>query len=636
MPAALLLAVVAGCSSVGPEPLLRAPAALAVPAVAPAVASPPVAAVSPPPPEAATAWDDRPGVAAREQMVAAAHPLATQAGLDVLRSGGSAVDAAVAVQAVLTLVEPQSSGIGGGLFLLVAEAGRVRALDGRETAPAAAGPTLFLRPDGQPLSFAEASASGLAVGVPGALRALEAAHREHGRLPWAALFEPARRLALQGFPIGPRLARLLLEPQAQLLRSDPEAAAIYFHPDGRPRAAGERLRNPALADTLAQVAAHGADALHTGPIAQDIVRAVRAHPRRPGLLSAGDLAGYRPRWREPLCTDYRRFQVCGMPPPSSGGVAVAQMLGLLEALDARGGPPLASLGPVPATFGPEPSALAVHRMAEAGRLAFADRARWLADPDFVPQPGGPTARALVDPAYLAGRAALVGERSMGRAAAGDPLPSVRTVALADDAGLAGGGTSQVSIVDRWGQAVSMTTTIESAFGARVSVRGFLLNHQLTDFSFRAEEGGRPVANRVAPGKRPRSSMAPTLVFERDPSAPHGRGPLVLVAGSPGGSSIPGYVLKLLVATLDWGLDAQAAVALPNAGSRNGPTELELGRSSAALVEALRARGHEVVQTPQTSGAQVIGRRLPPGGPAAADVRWFGGADPRREGRVAGD
>ncbi len=566
-------------------------------------------------------------------MVAAAHPLAARAGIDILRAGGSAVDAAVAVQAMLTLVEPQSSGIGGGLFMLIADGQRVRALDGRETAPAAATPELFIGADGQPLAFADAVAGGRSVGTPGTLRALEAAHREHGRLPWAQLFEPAIRQARDGFPVGPRLASLLREGSARTLARDPQAAALYFHPDGRPLAAGETLRNPALADTLARVAAEGAQAMHTGPVAEDIVRAVRSHPSRPGLLGADDLASYRAVWREPVCTDYRRYRVCGMPPPSSGGIALAQMLGMLEAIDRRGGVPLSALGPVPAPFGLEPSPQGVHRLSEVGRLAFADRARYVADADFVSLPGGSPA-ALIAPTYLAQRAALVGERSLGRAEAGDPLG--QRVAWADDAQLASSGTSQVSIVDAYGQAVSMTTTIESAFGARMVVRGFVLNNQLTDFSFRPSESGRPVANRVEPGKRPRSTMAPTLVFERDPAGPQGRGALVLVAGSPGGSAILPYVLKLVVGSLDWGLDAQRVIDLPNFGSRNGPTELEAGRSTPALAQALRAQGHEVAVIVQTSGAQVIGRVAPDSAAARTGQRWFGGADPRREGRVEVD
>jgi gamma-glutamyltranspeptidase / glutathione hydrolase len=587
-----------------------------------------VAPEQPPPPEAASGWIDKPGWSARRHMVAAAHPLATDAGLQVLRAGGSAVDAAIAVQMVLTLVEPQSSGIGGGLFMMLVDGGRVRALDGRETAPAAAGGDLFLK-DGQPIPFAQAMVGGRSVGTPGVLRALAMAHREHGRLPWAALFQPAITLAEQGFVIGPRLASLLREPTAQTLRRDAAAAALYFEPDGRPKAVGTRLRNPELAATLRLVADRGSDAFYRGPVAADIVRAVRGHPTQPGLLGEADLAGYAPRWRDPLCFDYRQWRLCGMPPPSSGPLALAQMLGILEQQGQREGRPLQGLRPVPAPFGLEPDPEAVHRIAEAGRLAFADRARYVADPDFVALPGG-SERALLHPRYLAERAALIGERSLGVARAGQPMPEI--MSWADDRQPGGGGTSQISVVDSRGQAVSMTSTIEAAFGAQIVVRGFLLNNQLTDFSFVPQEQGRPVANRVEPLKRPRSSMAPMLVFERAPQgAASPLGPLVMTLGSPGGSAIIPYVAKVLIGTLDWGLDAQQAISLPNFGSRNGPTELEQGRSTPALADALRARGHEVRVMPQTSGLQAIERRAVAGAPG-----WFGGADPRREGVAAGD
>lgn len=617
----------AGCAG-GPLP---APPVASTAPPAPQV-QPPVGVGLPPPPEVDSGWTEQRGRWAERQMVATAHPLATQAGIEVLRAGGSAVDAAIAAQFVLTLVEPQSSGIGGGLFMLLSDGrGRVQALDGRETAPAAATERLFLQADGEPMPFAQAVVGGRAVGVPGAVRALEAAHRVHGRLPWPRLLEPAIRLAEEGFEVTPRLARLLRDPSAAALARDPGGAALYLDSGGQPLAPGARLRNPALADTLRRLAAGGADAFYRGPIAEAIVRAVQGHPVNPGGLSMQDLAGYEARWRDPICTDYRRFRVCGMPPPSSGGLAIAQMLGMLEAIDRRGGVPLSALVPRPAPFGLEPSPEAVHRLAEVGRLAFADRGRYVADTDWAPLPGGSPA-ALLDPGYLARRAALVGERSLGRAEPGQPL--AQPLAWADDRQLGGGGTSQVSVVDAFGQAVSMTTTIEAAFGAQIVVRGFLLNNQLTDFSFRPQESGRPVANRVEPGKRPRSTMAPTLVFERLEGEPGGLGALMLVAGSPGGSGIVPYVAKLLVATLDWGLDVQSAIALPNAGSRNGPTELERARVTPSLIQALRERGHEVAVLPQTSGAQAIQRRE-----AVVEgrrVRWYGGADPRREGRVEVD
>jgi gamma-glutamyltranspeptidase/glutathione hydrolase len=549
-------------------------------------------------------------------MVAAANPLATDAGHQILRAGGSAVDAAIAVQMVLTLVEPQSSGIGGGLFLVHHDGKRVVAYDGRETAPLAATPELFIGADGKPMGFMQGVVGGRSVGVPGTLRALELAHREHGKLPWRALFEPAIQLADGGFAISPRLAIQLREDAAKSLRDDPDAAAYFMQPDGTPKPAGTLLKNPALAAVLRDVAARGPDALHRGALARDIVAKVRNHPTNPGAMTEADLAGYAAKTREPLCFDYRAWRLCGMPPPSSGPLAIGQMLGMLESRD------LAALKPTTQSFGLEPHADAVHLISEAGRLAYADRARYVADPDFVPLPGG-NAAALLAPRYLRERGALIGERSMGRAIAG--VPTMPVAALADDRSAELPATSHVSVADAFGNTLAMTTTIENVFGAQIMVRGFMLNNELTDFSYLPSEGGLPVANRVQPGKRPRSSMSPLLVFDR------ASGALVMSVGSPGGSSIINYVMKTLVGTLDWGLDVQQAIALPNFGSRNGPTELEQDRVSPALQDALKARGHEVRVMRQTSGLQGIQR-------VARDGRtvWFGGADPRREGVVAGD
>ncbi len=563
-------------------------------------------------PEAASGRADKPGWTAGRFMVAAAHPLAAEAGARMLRAGGSAVDAAVAVQMVLTLVEPQSSGIGGGLFLVHHDGRRVQAYDGRETAPAAATPDLFLH-EGRPMDFAQAVVGGRSVGVPGALRALELAHRRHGRLPWRMLFEPAIELAEGGFAVSPRLATLLAQPGARGLLHDANAAAYFFDASGAPRRAGDRLRNPALAATLRRVAAQGASALHEGVLAQAIVDAVRGHAANPGRLSLADLAGYRALEREPLCFAWLAWRLCGMPPPSSGALAIGQMLGVLAHFD------VAALKPVRRGDGWEAAPRAVHLFSEAGRLAFADRARHVADPDFAEVP----VRALLDPAYLRGRAALIGERSMGRAPAGEPVPA--SIALADDRSAELPSTSHVSIADAHGNVLAMTTSIENAFGAQLMVGGFLLNNELTDFSFVPSADGRPVANRVEPGKRPRSSMAPMLVFERDGGRP------AMSLGSPGGPLIINYVAKALLATLAWGMDLQQAAALPNFGSRNGPTELEQGFASPALVEALRARGHEVAVHPQTSGLQGLQRVVRDG-----EALWFGAADPRREGVAVGD
>jgi gamma-glutamyltranspeptidase/glutathione hydrolase len=503
------------------------------------------------------------------------------------------------VQLVLGLVEPQSSGIGGGAFLLNWSAAERRLVtwDGRETAPAAATPDQFLGPDGKPLRFMEAVVGGLSVGVPGAMRMLEAAHRTHGRLSWAALFQPAIRLADGGFPMSPRLAASLAGDRA--LFADRAAAALYYQPDGTPKPVGTPLVNAEYAATLRALADGGADALHTGPIAADIVAAV-AGAARPGRMTAADLAGYRPVEREPVCVAYRVWRVCGMGPPGSGGLAIAQVLGMVERHD------IAAAGPA--------SPAAWHLLLEASRLAFADRDRFVADPDREPPPAG-----LLDRGYLAARAGLIRpDASLGRAPAGEP-PG-RRADRAPDASLEIPATSHLVVVDRDGNAVSMTTTIEGPFGAKVMVRGFLLNNELTDFSFVPEADGRPVANRVEPGKRPRSSMSPTMVFDRD-------GRLVLALGSPGGARIPGYTLKALVAMLDWGLDPQRAVSLPNLLNRNGPTELEQLPGTAPLADALRRLGHEVQPMTAPSGLQAV-RVLADG--------LVGGADPRREGVAVGD
>ncbi|HUG23914.1 gamma-glutamyltransferase [Piscinibacter sp.] len=566
-------------------------------------------------PEAASGFTEKTGWSARRQMVAAANPLAADAGHQMLKAGGSAVDAAIAVQMVLNLVEPQSSGIGGGLFLVHHDCRAVHTYDGRETAPSAATPALFMK-DGRPMAFMQGVVGGRSVGVPGVLRALELAHRQHGRLPWKQLFQPAIRLAEQGFAISPRLAAMLRDEGAGPLRNDPEALAYFFGVDGQPKPAGTMLRNLDLAVVLREVAERGSAAFHEGLVARDIVAKVRAHPTNPGLLTEADMAGYQAKRREPLCFDYKAWRLCGMPPPSSGPLAIGQMLGMLSHRD------LASAGPVPSGFGLEPSAEAVHLISEAGRLAYADRGLYVADPDFVPLPGG-NASAMLDPRYLQQRAALITPRSMGRASPG--VPPAAAVRLASDRSPERPGTSHISVVDAHGNALSMTTTIENAFGAQIMVRGFLLNNQLTDFSFVPSEGGVPVANRVEGGKRPRSSMAPMLVFDR------ASGELVMTVGSPGGSAIINYVAKVLVGTLDWGLNVQQAISLPNFGSRNGPTELEQGRSSPLLIDALKTRGHEVRVNPQTSGLQGIQRIVENGRPM-----WFGGADPRREGVVVGD
>lgn len=557
---------------------------------------------------------------AERHMAAAANPLAAEAGREMLRQGGSAIDAAIAMQAVLTLVEPQSSGIGGGAFIMLWDGHNVQAYDGRETAPAGATERLFLKADGTPMAFTDAQIGGRSVGTPGVLRALEMAHQKSGRLPWAKLFEPAIRLSEQGFAISPRLHSLIAADR--FIAQSPDMAAYFLNADSSPKATGTLLKNPALAAVFKRIAKEGPDALYQGSIADEIARKVQGH-RNAGSLSQADLKSYTAKQRAPLCTDYKQWKVCGMPPPSSGGIAVAQILGTLQALETR--TPRLAIAPMTpvksaSPAGLEPTPEAVHLLAEAGRLAFADRALYVADADFTPVP----VAGLVAPSYLAQRATLIGERSMGIAKPGQPAGI--QVAYAPDRSPLRISTSQVVAVDDQGGAVSMTTTVEAAFGSHVMVQGFLLNNQMTDFSFIPEENGQPVANRVQPGKRPRSAMAPTLVFDRN------TGELLATVGSPGGSQIIEYVSKSLVAMLDWKLDPQAAISLPNFGSRNGATELEAGLFSPALKQALKDKGHALSEIEMTSGVQAIVRTRD----AQGKVTLSGGADPRREGEALGD
>ncbi|MDO8069330.1 MULTISPECIES: gamma-glutamyltransferase [unclassified Janthinobacterium] len=590
--------------------IILKPLALSLTLLGALAASPAFAEVPQKAPEIATAYAEKSGWAAQKFMVAAANPLAADAGYQMLKKGGSAIDAAIATQLVLTLVEPQSSGIGGGAFLLYSTAKGVQAFDGRETAPASADEHLFQNADGSPVSRATGVVGGRSVGAPGVLRMLELAHKEHGKLPWATLFGPAIKLAHGGFPVSQRLNGLLNWDQA--LKRDPVAAAYFYDPDGKAWPVGHVLKNPQLARTLREIARGGADAFYNGRIARDIAAKVAAHPTNPGKLTAQDIAGYRAKVREPVCSDYKAWTVCGMPPPSSGGIAIAQMLGMLEVKDIR------PYAPVDGVL----DAQAIHLFSEAGRLAYADRNRYVADTDFVPLPGNGVA-SMLDKTYLAQRASLIGDKSMGKAMPGTP-PGMQ-VAWGMDNALQRPSTSHLVAVDAFGGGLSMTTSVEDAFGSRQMVDGFLLNNQLTDFSFDSRDADGPIANRVEAGKRPRSAMSPTLVFEK------GTHKLVLATGSPGGSSIINYVAKVLVGTMDWGLNVQQAISLPNFGSRNGPTELEKGRAPAAQVEALQAMGHEVRVIEQNSGLQGIMRLN-----AHGKDFWFGGADPRREGMVKGD
>jgi len=522
------------------------------------------------------------------EMVAAAHPLAVEAGLDVLRHGGTAIDAAVAVQMMLGVAEPQASGVGGGAFLLYYDAKTrgITVYDGRETAPAGATPIMFQR-DGQPIPFLQAVASGLSVGVPGAVALLEMAHKEHGKLPWADLFASSIAAARKGFPVSPRLAAWLATMKH--FANDPEARAIYYKADGSPKEVGDQVTNPALADTMQRIAAEGSRVLREGPIAEGIVARVHGHVR-PGTLALTDLAAYKPVKREALCGPYRVWIVCGMPPPSSGGIAILQMLGLLEPFDLTKDKPN--------------DLRAVHLIAEASRLAFADRAHYVDDPAFVPVP----TKELVSPSYIARRRKLISEdRSMGEQGSVPP-------------GYPEHGTTHISIVDRDGDAVAFTTTIEAPFGAQMMVAGFILNNELTDFSAVAERNGQPVANLAEPGKRPRSSMSPTFVLDKDRQ-------LVLTVGSAGGARIIGDTFQALVGMLDWNLSPQAALDLPRVINMNGPTELEDKGGLPAEADALRQLGHQVQVRRHEGGLTAIRRK---------GDGWEGGADPRRDGIAKGD
>jgi gamma-glutamyltranspeptidase / glutathione hydrolase len=542
--------------------------------------------------------DGRP-VEAENWMVSAAHPLAVDAGARVLREGGSAADAMVAVQAVLGLVEPQSSGLGGGAFIVWYDAatGEITTLDGRETAPLAATPRHFLDDEGEPLEFMTAVVSGRSVGTPGTPRLMEEAHRRWGRANWRGLFEDAIGLAEDGFVVSTRMAESVTAA-AESLAAFP-ATADYFLPDGAPLEAGATLVNPDYADTLRQIAARGTAAFYTGEIAADIVAATRTD-EHPGLLSMTDLARYEVVERAPVCFDYREHEVCGMGPPSSGAVAIAQILGKLEHFD------LPDMDPQDVE--------ARRLMGDATRLAFADRGRYLADSDFVPVP----VQGLIDRDYLAERAELLrGDDALPEVSPGEPEWE-HALLWGDDLRDEQPATSHISIVDGDGNVLSMTTTIESGFGSRIFVRGMLLNNELTDFSFRTHSDGWPIANRVEPGKRPRSSMSPTIVL-RD-------GEPVLAIGSPGGATIIGYTAQAIIAHLDWGMDVQEAVSMPHLVNSFGTYQIEAGTWAEDLAEPLGELGFETNVTALTSGLHAI----------SIGDGLSGGADPRREGIALGE
>ncbi|GAB2516560.1 gamma-glutamyltransferase family protein [Nocardia heshunensis] len=569
--------------------------------------------------------------------VSTANPVATEAACKVLRDGGTAADALIVAQTVLNLVEPQATGIGGGAFLMYYDntAKTLDAYDGRETAPAAATEDYlrYISAADHTVPQPNARASGRSIGTPGVLRLLELAHTEHGKQPWKDLFTPAINLADGGFKISPRMASQIFDSKADLARDD-AAKAYFLKPDGSAKPSGTTLTNPAFAKTLGAIATDGANAFYTGAIAADIVdtTATTSGGRTPGLLALTDLQSYQAKKRTAVCSPYRDHEICGMPNPSSGGITVESALGILSNFD------LASMKPTDlsgdsdvARDGGKPTAAAVHLIAEAERLAYADRDKYIADSDFVPLPGN-SPQKLLDPNYLKQRAALIDPtKSLGTAKPGDFGP----VPLSAGPQQPEHGTSHISIVDKYGNAASMTTTVESAFGSFHFVDGFILNNQLTDFSAEpVDKDGVPIANRLDPGKRPRSSMAPTLVFDRNPDGT--RGQLHLVTGSPGGAVIIQFVVKTLVGLLDWGMDPQQAVSMIDFGAANAPTTYVGGEHPVVnatdngdhdpLVQQLRQDGDQVSVAPQSSGLSALLRD---------GNGWIGGADPRREGAVLG-
>lgn len=539
---------------------------------------------------------------AKTDMVAAANPLAAEAGLEMLRAGGSAVDAAIAVQMVLGLVEPESSGIGGGAFLLVhdAKTKKTTSFDGREVAPASARPDMFLAPDGKPRTKAQAIPGGLSVGIPGVVGMLEMAHKKYGKLPWAKLFEPAIKLADNGFPVGPKLARTIRNFTRGA--NMPDIRAHFYHADGTPLAEGEIFKNPEYAASLRVIAAGGAKAFYTGEIAQAIVDKVHNAPVNQGGMTLDDLATFKPLEREPMCGPYRQWRLCSMGPPSSGGIAIVQILGMLQRFSSS------QLQPK--------SLSEAHLFTQASRLAYADRAKYVGDTAFVQVP----IAGLLNKDYLAGRAALIDPaKDMGTAQAGEPPQKRADYAPQRSPVLH--GTSHMTIVDKSGQVISMTTSVESVFGAEVMVKGFFLNNTLTDFSLDPVLDGKPVANAPAAGKRPLSAMSPTIVFD-------GNGKFLLSVGSPGGPAIIGYVTQSLIAMLDGGMTPAEAIALPRQLNLNGPTRLEKSPENDALAPRLTAMGHTVTVV-AGEGSGLHGIKRVPGG-------YIGGADPRRDGVVIGD
>ncbi|WP_318456513.1 gamma-glutamyltransferase [Photobacterium leiognathi] len=550
-------------------------------------------------PEPTISQQSQQQVKGKEWMIATANKYASEAGADILSKGGSAVDAMITAQLVLGLVEPQSSGIGGGGFLVYwdNDNNQMTTFDGRETAPFAATPRLFQDNQGKPLKFYDAVVGGRSVGTPGTIKLLWRSHEQYGKLAWKSLFLPAIKLAKEGFIVSPRLAAMI-EKDANNLSRYPATKAYFFDNDGNPIKAGTKLTNPAYANTLLQIADYGPKAFYQGDIARDIVATVQQAEGNPGVLNTMDLASYSVKQREPICAPYRQYKVCGMGPPSSGALTLGQILAMLNHY------PLAKLG--------ADNVESWRLIGDASRLAFADRGRYMADSDYVPMP----TRGLLDPAYLAQRAALLqGKQALTKVEPGSP-PWNHAQKQTSDEALELPSTTHLSIVDEEGNVVSLTSTIENSFGSRLMVRGFLLNNELTDFSFRSQIDGVPVANRIEPGKRPRSSMTPTIVMKDNQP--------VLTIGSPGGSQIIGYVAKTLVAYLDWGMDLQQAINLPNMNNRFGTFELEQNTAATAWAPKLEKLGYKTQIKDLNSGIQAI---------SIAPELLTGAADPRREGKV---
>ncbi|MDP2575753.1 gamma-glutamyltransferase [Vibrio penaeicida] len=553
-------------------------------------------------PEESTGLENKTLTTAKKWMVTAANPIATQAGADILAAGGNAIDAMVTVQLILGLVEPQSSGIGGGAFLVYwdAKGNRLTTVDGRETAPLAATPTLFQDEQGKPLKFYDAVVGGRSVGTPGTVKLLWDTHQQHGKLSWKQVVQPAIDLARKGFAISPRLAGLIAKDKERLSRFD-STKAYFFNADGTPKTEGTILKNPQYADTLAQIANNGANAFYSGNIAKDIVETVQSAPGNPGVLGLQDFANYRTKERVPVCAPYQSYDICGMGPPSSGALTVGQILSITEKFD------LKKLG------ADNPTSWQI--ISDASRLAFADRGRYMADSDYVPMP----TQGLLDSGYIAERAKLITpNKALESVSAGSP-PWSHAMRLADDESIELPSTSHFNVVDSEGNVVSITTTIENAFGSRLMVRGFLLNNELTDFSFKTHKDGAPIANRLEPGKRPRSSMSPTIIMQD--------GKPYMAIGSPGGSRIIGYVAQSIIAHLQWGMDIQQAINQPHLVNRFGTLDIEKGTAAESMQSPLEGMGHKVNIRDLNSGLHAI--RLTKDG-------LEGAADPRREGAAIGE